>query len=195
MFAVVRTGGKQLRVAPGESVRVEKLDGAIGDTVELDEVLLVGGEGDARIGMPLVQGVKVVGTITDQARGPKLTIFKMKRRKGYRRKAGHRQPYTEIRSGKLTQRPGQPGAAARRQGVRRSDCDGRLDPGSTGGHANPPRSQRGPGSRLHPVRPVRRRRELRQVPRPRRRASRAQAGIVGESATPTSVGRRRASLP
>jgi large subunit ribosomal protein L21 len=91
MFAVV------LRVAPGESVRVEKLDGAIGDTVELDEVLLVGGEGDARIGMPLVQGVKVVGTITDQARGPKLTIFKMKRRKGYRRKAGHRQPYTEIR--------------------------------------------------------------------------------------------------
>ena len=97
MFAVVRTGGKQLRVAPGESVRVEKLDGAIGDTVELDEVLLVGGEGDARIGMPLVQGVKVVGTITDQARGPKLTIFKMKRRKGYRRKAGHRQLYTEIR--------------------------------------------------------------------------------------------------
>ncbi len=97
MFAVVRTGGKQLRVAPGESVRVEKLDGAIGDTVELDEVLLVGGEGDARIGTPLVQGVKVVGTITDQARGPKLTIFKMKRRKGYRRKTGHRQFYTEIR--------------------------------------------------------------------------------------------------
>jgi len=97
MFAVVRTGGKQLRVAPGESVRVEKLAGAIGDTVELDEVLLVGGEGDARIGTPLVSGVKVVGTITDQARGPKLTIFKMKRRKGYRRKAGHRQPYTEIR--------------------------------------------------------------------------------------------------
>ncbi len=96
MFAVVRTGGKQLRVAPGESVRVEKLAGAIGDTIELDEVLLVSGEGDARIGTPLVEGAKVVGTITDQARGPKLTIFKMKRRKGYRRKAGHRQPYTEI---------------------------------------------------------------------------------------------------
>ena len=88
MFAVVRTGGKQLRVAPGESVRVEKLAGAIGDTVELDEVLLLGGEGDARIGTPLVEGAKVVGTITDQARGPKLTIFKMKRRKGYRRKDG-----------------------------------------------------------------------------------------------------------
>ncbi len=97
MFVVVRSGGKQFRVAPGESVRVEKLAGAIGDTVELDEVLLVGGEGDARIGTPLVEGAKVIGTITDQARGPKLTIFKMKRRKGYRRKAGHRQPYTEIR--------------------------------------------------------------------------------------------------
>ena len=97
MFAVVRTGGKQLRVAPGESVRVEKLDGAIGDTVELDEVLLLGGEGDARIGTPLVQGAKVIGKITDQALGPKLIIFKMKRRKGYRRKAGHRQLYTEIR--------------------------------------------------------------------------------------------------
>ena len=70
MFAVVRTGGKQLRVAPGESVRVEKLAGAIGDTVELDEVLLLGGEGDARIGTPLVEGAKVVGTIIDQARGP-----------------------------------------------------------------------------------------------------------------------------
>ncbi len=82
MFAVVRTGGKQLRVAPGESVRVEKLAGAIGDTIELDEVLLVGGEGDARIGTPLVEGAKVVGTITDQARGPKLPIFKMQRRTG-----------------------------------------------------------------------------------------------------------------
>ncbi|MDH3211515.1 MAG: 50S ribosomal protein L21 [Myxococcales bacterium] len=97
MFAVVRTGGKQLRVAPGESVRVEKLAGEIGETVEFGEVLLVGGDGEARIGTPLVKGATVVGTITDQARGPKLTIFKMKRRTGYRRKAGHRQPYTEVR--------------------------------------------------------------------------------------------------
>ncbi len=63
----------------------------------VDEVLLVGGEGDARIGTPLVEGVKVLGTIIDQGRGPKITIFKMKRRKGYRRKAGHRQAYTEVR--------------------------------------------------------------------------------------------------
>ena len=97
MYAVVRTGGKQVRVAPGDAVRVEKLDGAIGDRIELEEVLLVGGEGDARIGTPLVEGAKVVGTITAQDRGEKITVFKMKRRKGYRRKAGHRQFYTEVR--------------------------------------------------------------------------------------------------
>jgi large subunit ribosomal protein L21 len=97
MYAVVRTGGKQFRVAPGDAVRVEKLEGAVGDRIELDEVLFVGGESDARIGTPLVQGAKVVGTITAQDRGDKITVFKMKRRKGYRRKAGHRQYYTEVR--------------------------------------------------------------------------------------------------
>jgi large subunit ribosomal protein L21 len=97
MYAVVRTGGKQLRVEPGAQVRVEKLPGAVGDSVELSEVLLLGGEGDSRIGTPLVDGARVVGTITAQARGPKITVFKMKRRKRYRRKTGHRQAYTEIR--------------------------------------------------------------------------------------------------
>jgi large subunit ribosomal protein L21 len=97
MYAVVRTGGKQYRVEPGISFRVEKLDGAVGDNVELSEVLLVGEPDSAKIGTPLVDGAKVVGTITAQARGPKIVIFKMKRRKGYRRKAGHRQSYTEIR--------------------------------------------------------------------------------------------------
>ena len=97
MYAVVRTGGKQVRVEPGEAVRIEKLEGAVGDKVELDEVLLVGGEGNARIGTPLVDGAKVVGTITAQDRADKITVFKMKRRKGYRRKAGNRQHYTEVR--------------------------------------------------------------------------------------------------
>lgn len=97
MYAVLRTGGKQVRVAPGDSVRVEKLEGAVGDPVELNEVLLVGGDEGARIGTPLVEGAKVVGTIAAQGRGPKLVIFKMKRRTGYRRKRGHRQSYTEIR--------------------------------------------------------------------------------------------------
>jgi len=97
MYAVVRTGGKQVRMTPGHAVRVEKLPGAVGESIELDQVLLVGGEGETRVGMPLVEGVKVVGTITDQGRGPKLIVFKMKRRKGYRRKMGHRQDYTQIR--------------------------------------------------------------------------------------------------
>jgi large subunit ribosomal protein L21 len=101
MYAVVRTGGKQLRVEPGAAVRVEKLEGSVGDSVELSEVLLVGAEGGATIGTPLVAGAKVVGTIVAQGRGPKLTIFKMKRRKGYRLKAGHRQSYTEIRVDKI----------------------------------------------------------------------------------------------
>jgi len=102
MYAVVRTGGKQIRMQPGESVRVEKLPGGVGDTIELDDVLLVGGEESAlKIGTPSVEGAKVVGTITAQGRGPKITIFKMKRRKGYRRKYGHRQDYTEIRVDKI----------------------------------------------------------------------------------------------
>ena len=101
MFAIVRTGGKQARVAPGDSIRVEKLAGAVGDTVELSEVLLVSDDGEPRVGTPLVAGAKVVGTITAQDRADKITVFKMKRRKGYRRKAGHRQAYTELRVDKI----------------------------------------------------------------------------------------------
>ncbi|MAE94811.1 MAG: 50S ribosomal protein L21 [Planctomycetota bacterium] len=97
MYAVVKTGGKQVRVTPGQAVRVEKLTGAVGDAIEFGEVLLVGGEGNPKVGTPLVEGAKVTGTITAQDRGPKITIFKMKRRKGYRRKQGHRQSYTEVR--------------------------------------------------------------------------------------------------
>ena len=101
MYAVIRTGGKQHRVEPGQSIRVEKLAGAVGDAVELGEVLLVGGEGEARVGQPLVAGAKAVGTITAQGRGPKIKVFKMKRRKNYRRLSGHRQDYTEIRVEKI----------------------------------------------------------------------------------------------
>jgi large subunit ribosomal protein L21 len=96
MYAVIRTGGKQARVTNGDRVRVEKLPGDVGDRVELGEVLMLGGEGAEKVGTPLVAGARVVGTITAQARGPKLLLFKMKRRKGYRRKQGHRQSYTEI---------------------------------------------------------------------------------------------------
>ncbi|MCG8591366.1 MAG: 50S ribosomal protein L21 [Proteobacteria bacterium] len=97
MYAVVRTGGKQVRVSPGESVRVEKLAGEVGDSIELADVLLLSNDGDLKVGEPTLAGAKVTGTITAQGRGPKITVFKLKRRKHYRRKRGHRQAYTEIR--------------------------------------------------------------------------------------------------
>jgi large subunit ribosomal protein L21 len=99
MYAVIRTGGKQLRVTPGQSVRVERLPGDVGEAVTLGEVLLVADAAGAaaKIGSPLVAGASVVGTITAQGRGPKIDVFKMKRRKGERRHIGHRQSFTEIR--------------------------------------------------------------------------------------------------
>jgi large subunit ribosomal protein L21 len=96
MYAVVRTGGKQLRVAPGDVVSVEQLQGAPGDRVELDDVLLIS-EDTTRIGTPRIEGAKVVGTIQEGRAGPKLRIFKHKRRKGYRLHKGHRQHYTCIK--------------------------------------------------------------------------------------------------
>ncbi|MFQ5513837.1 MAG: 50S ribosomal protein L21 [Myxococcota bacterium] len=92
----MRTGGKQIRVAPGDVVAVEKLAGQPGERVELDQVLLVLGE-TTRIGTPCVEGVRVLATIEGEQRGPKLRIFKHKRRKGYRLRRGHRQSYTRIR--------------------------------------------------------------------------------------------------
>jgi large subunit ribosomal protein L21 len=97
MYAVVRTGGKQVRVAPGDAVWVERLPGDVGATIELGDVLMVGGDGAPRIGTPTVAGARVVATILGSGRGEKITIFKAKRRKRYRRKIGHRQEYTQIR--------------------------------------------------------------------------------------------------
>jgi large subunit ribosomal protein L21 len=96
MYAVVKTGGKQIRVEPGARIRVEHLPGEIGTPIELDQVLLVGGGESLKIGMPIVEGARVSGTITAQGRHPKIRVFKMKRRKGYHRLQGHRQAYTEI---------------------------------------------------------------------------------------------------
>ncbi len=98
MFAIIKTGGKQYRVKLGETLRVEKLPVEAGATVEFSEVLLVAGEGsDLKIGLPTVVGAKVVGKVVAQERGPKITIFKFRRRKNYRRKSGHRQSYTAVR--------------------------------------------------------------------------------------------------
>jgi large subunit ribosomal protein L21 len=96
MYAVVKTGGKQIRVKPGDVIPIELIKGAPGDRVELDEVLLVSDE-ETRIGTPILDGVKVVATIQGESKGPKVRIFKHKRRKTYRLHRGHRQHYTTVK--------------------------------------------------------------------------------------------------
>ena len=96
MYAVIKTGGKQYRVAQGDRLRVEKLPGNVGENVTLREVLLVGGGDAIKVGAPLVDGAKVEAKIVAQDRGKKIIIFKFRRRKNYRRKTGHRQPFTAL---------------------------------------------------------------------------------------------------
>lgn len=97
MYAVIRTGGKQYRVSAGQSLRVEKLAAEAGTELTLSEVLLVG-EGDSvTVGVPLVSGATVKATVLSQGKAEKVRIFKMRRRKHYRKTQGHRQRYTEIR--------------------------------------------------------------------------------------------------
>ena len=95
MYAVIKTGGKQYRVAPGDKLRVEKLAGSVGDKIIFGEVLMIGGDA-VKIGTPLLGGAKVEATITAQDRAKKIIVFKFRRRKNYRRKAGHRQPFTAL---------------------------------------------------------------------------------------------------
>ncbi|MDB5366262.1 MAG: rplU [Rhodospirillales bacterium] len=97
MFAVVKTGGKQYRVAAGDVIKVEKLAGEAGGTVTLDQILMVGEGTSATVGTPLVAGAKVTAQVVAQARGPKIIVFKKKRRQNYRRKNGHRQDLTILR--------------------------------------------------------------------------------------------------
>ena len=95
MYAVIKTGGKQYKVAQGDKLRIEKLPGNVGDTITFDQVLLVGGDA-LKIGMPLVAGAKVEARVIAQDRAKKIIVFKFRRRKNYRRKNGHRQPYTAL---------------------------------------------------------------------------------------------------
>ena len=95
MYAVIQTGGKQYRVAQGETLRVEKLEGPAGTKLSFDTLLFADDGGNVRIGMPKVAGVSVDAEIIDQGLGKKIIIFK--RRKSYRRKAGHRQPFTALK--------------------------------------------------------------------------------------------------
>lgn len=95
MYAVIKTGGKQYRVSEGDKLRIEKIPGTVGENVELAEVLFLGGE-KVVIGRPMIAGAKVTAQIVAQDRAKKIIVFKMKRRKNYRRKNGHRQPFTEL---------------------------------------------------------------------------------------------------
>jgi len=97
MYAVIKTGGKQHRVSVGDMVAIEKIDGAKGDTVVFESVLMVAAEGQIRIGTPAVSGATVTGEIVAQTKAPKIAVFHMKRRKGHRKKTGHRQPLTRMR--------------------------------------------------------------------------------------------------
>ena len=97
MYAVIKTGGKQYRVSPGDSIEVEKLPYEVGEQVELDEVLLVANGSGTQIGRPLVEGAKVKATVTRQAKGRKVIIFKYRPSKRYRRRKGHRQHFTRLR--------------------------------------------------------------------------------------------------
>jgi large subunit ribosomal protein L21 len=96
MYAVIKTGGKQYRVSEGDTLQVEKLAGAEGDKISFDEVLLLGGDKHT-VGAPTVKGAKVSAEILTQGRDKKIIVFKMRRRKNYRRKIGHRQPYTQVK--------------------------------------------------------------------------------------------------
>jgi large subunit ribosomal protein L21 len=96
MYAVIESGGKQYRVAPGDVIRVETLDVAAGESVNLDRVLMVADEQGVRMGTPMLSGATVTATVRAHGRGEKVHIFKMRRRKNYRRNAGHRQNYTEL---------------------------------------------------------------------------------------------------
>lgn len=97
MYAVIRTGGKQYRVSEGEIIEIERLPGESGDAISFDEVLLLGDEATTAIGQPLVAGARVKGQVVAQDRGKKIIVFKIKRRKNYRRKMGHRQEITRVR--------------------------------------------------------------------------------------------------
>ena len=97
MYAVVATGGKQYRVEEGEILRVEKLAGEVGSPVAFDKVLVFSDGENVKIGRPDVEGVTVHGQIVAQGKSKKILVFKYKRRKGFRRKQGHRQPFTAVR--------------------------------------------------------------------------------------------------
>jgi large subunit ribosomal protein L21 len=101
MYAIIETGGKQYKVSEGDVIYVEKLDASEGQQVTFDKVLAVSKESGLVVGTPLVSGASVTGTVEKHGKGPKIIVFKYKPKKNYRRKQGHRQPYTKVVIGKI----------------------------------------------------------------------------------------------
>ena len=97
MYAIIKTGGKQYKVAANDVIKVEKIAAQAGDTVKLEEVLMVAGDGAPKVGAPLVKGASVTAEVLEQTKGDKVIVFKKKRRHNYRRKNGHRQNLTVLR--------------------------------------------------------------------------------------------------
>ena len=102
MYAVIKTGGKQYKVAAGEKLKVEQLAAGVGDQITIEHVLAIGAGTDMKIGTPLVAGASVVATVVSHGRHDKVRIFKMQRRKHYQKRQGHRQNYTEIEIGAVS---------------------------------------------------------------------------------------------
>jgi len=102
MYAIVRTGGKQYQVACGDQVRVEKIEGNVGDTVALDDVLMIVNGEEVTVGQPVIESAKVTAKIAEQGKAKKVIVFKKKRRKGYKLRKGHRQSYTALKIEEIT---------------------------------------------------------------------------------------------
>jgi len=102
MYAVIRSGGKQYKVAPGQTIRLERVAGNVGSKVELGDVLLVENDGNIQVGSPLVANAKIQATVLEHDRVKKILVFKKKRKKQYRRTQGHRQDYTSVRIDSIT---------------------------------------------------------------------------------------------
>lgn len=101
MYAVIETGGKQYRVEEGDTIFVEKLNADNGEQISFDKVLLLSKDNDLVVGKPYIEDVKVEGTVLDQGKGKKIVVFKYKAKKNYRKKQGHRQPYTKVKVEKI----------------------------------------------------------------------------------------------
>lgn len=97
MYAVILTGGKQYRVEEGNSIKVEKINGKAGEKIEIKEVLFIGGTDSPRVGRPIIPNARVVAEIVKQDKSDKVVVFKRKRRKGFKKIKGHRQPFTELK--------------------------------------------------------------------------------------------------